>query len=442
MSMEDDDSPNKRLKIAHVNDSNEDISSSHQHQDPSQAGDDDDATNTTTTSIGIQPEQHPPLQPPQLPKRKLRSVFSSNQAIHNITAKHVAANITNSETSNVIPMETDGADAGMGVGVGGETSNVPIIENTNSNTNDDDAVNEDDAEDEDEEIQVTGSNMTNPMTEFPHPRHLCGMHPFDAKFTNSNHKICDKCYCFVCDIPASRCLSWVGNHCHAYNSTEWTSLRKLVSSSQNDVIVLDDDDDDDGNNEMTEEQQRQQRRLSIEQRKTHQARLAQRLTEKYGRNKNTEAVDLDSGVPSPTCSELEEMEHNGYHEEQENNIQMNHQHQHQHPHEYRGRDGSGMEPEQDATMIGQKQRKDARITEVLAHNMRLISNLSLANASTANRTGNGSGNGNVPGSVNGSASDAEGMEKKSREESKMEGDIPQLNLHKSFFVEGVRIGWP
>jgi hypothetical protein len=24
----------------------------------------------------------------------------------------------------------------------------------------------------------------------------------------------------------------------------------------------------------------------------------------------------------------------------------------------------------------------------------------------------------------------------------MDGDIPQLNLHKSFFVEGVRIGWP
>lgn len=32
-------------------------------------------------------------------------------------------------------------------------------------------------------------------------------HPFDSK-ERCNHLLCDKCYCYVCDVPARECQSW------------------------------------------------------------------------------------------------------------------------------------------------------------------------------------------------------------------------------------------
>lgn len=57
-------------------------------------------------------------------------------------------------------------------------------------------------------------------------------------------------------------------------------------------------------------------------------------------------------------------------------------------------------------------------TIVFQHNLRQIRDRIVAEQSTASRVG------------------------KDTSYEKMDGDIPQLNLHKSFFVEGVRIGWP
>jgi hypothetical protein len=67
------------------------------------------------------------------------------------------------------------------------------------------------------------------------------------------------------------------------------------------------------------------------------------------------------------------------------------------------------------TMYGGRQNKDMRITEVLAANLKRAMDLS-------------------------AATDVDAGEKK--KERQMEGDIPQLGLHKSFYMEGVKIGWP
>lgn len=72
------------------------------------------------------------------------------------------------------------------------------------------------------EISILKSTTTNPLTSFPHPRSLCTLHP---------HKIspllfCPKCYCYVCDVPASECKQW-DKHCNAKSGVPvWEQIRK------------------------------------------------------------------------------------------------------------------------------------------------------------------------------------------------------------------------
>ena len=89
---------------------------------------------------------------------------------------------------------------------------------SNSNANDNDNQNRDG----DNEIQVMSSSATNPNVDYPHMRHLCGIYPFDTNQNdadrNSNNKsFCPKCYCVICDILASECKFWEGNHCSAHD---------------------------------------------------------------------------------------------------------------------------------------------------------------------------------------------------------------------------------
>ncbi|XP_039785062.1 uncharacterized protein LOC120651585 isoform X2 [Panicum virgatum] len=41
------------------------------------------------------------------------------------------------------------------------------------------------------------------LRDFPHPRHLCGNFPFDK---TPHESLCGKCYCSLCDVPASNCM--------------------------------------------------------------------------------------------------------------------------------------------------------------------------------------------------------------------------------------------
>ena len=93
-------------------------------------------------------------------------------------------------------------------------------DNNDNNKNDDT---------DDDEIAVTSSNATNPNIDYPHSRNRCGIHSFciisHPRSSNSeeindeneiNVKYCAKCYCYVCDAPASTCNRWMNDHCHAH----------------------------------------------------------------------------------------------------------------------------------------------------------------------------------------------------------------------------------
>ena len=77
----------------------------------------------------------------------------------------------------------------------------------------------------------------------PHQRNHCQTHPFNSQNLNRrNHFICKKCYCFVCDKPASECKEWFdpdrpddlsAHHCNAYLSKtviHWQTKRWLASN--------------------------------------------------------------------------------------------------------------------------------------------------------------------------------------------------------------------
>lgn len=205
-----------------------------------------------------------------------------------------------------------------------------------------------------DDIEVLNDSVTNACSVFPHPRHICGIYPFE----NSSHSsFCEKCYCYVCQIPASECQSWKTSHCNAIDSNIWQQARqqKKTEISPNDdssVIVLQDSED--------------------ENQPSSNNNISPSILE------TTMALN-DTGDP------------------------------YQHHFDDSNRDHDDM--------IGQKPRKDSRITEVLAYNLRRIDNEINAKMSTAQRT-------------------------QVLETEKTSGDIPQLNLQNSFFVEGVRIGWP
>jgi Fanconi anemia group J protein len=211
-----------------------------------------------------------------------------------------------------------------------------------------------------DEIVVVQDSVTNACAILPHPRHICGRYPFD---TEPHKSYCDKCYCYVCQIPASECKMWNNNHCDADDSLLWQRAReqkKMIKESDTDVIELlgDSDDETDGD----------------------------------------PLRHMDSNLLASTeiLQELDQrLEDDPF--------------QHHFDEE--------MKDDNEKDMVGQKPRKDARITEVFAHNLRVLDNEMNAKISALQRT-------------------------KELEIDKMSGDIPQLNLHNSFFVEGVKIGWP
>ena len=84
-----------------------------------------------------------------------------------------------------------------------------------------------DDDDENCEIQICG--ISNPQV-FSHMRQHCTQFPFILNKKkgrkNNNMKICDKCYCYVCDIIASSCKNW-GTHCNASEKgTYWSRMRE------------------------------------------------------------------------------------------------------------------------------------------------------------------------------------------------------------------------
>ncbi|KAH8085601.1 hypothetical protein JL720_7590 [Aureococcus anophagefferens] len=66
---------------------------------------------------------------------------------------------------------------------------------------------------EDEEVQIVGNTGSNPLSDFPHPRHACVVHPFPPGGGRDVDRPaaevhCPRCFCFLCDGPAAECASW------------------------------------------------------------------------------------------------------------------------------------------------------------------------------------------------------------------------------------------
>jgi hypothetical protein len=89
-----------------------------------------------------------------------------------------------------------------------------------------------------EDIEVVG---TKNHVRLPHARQHCTEKPFqnDSGFSEQgrtavNKEICDRCYCYVCDIPASDCKTWLA-HCLATNqgpkAAFWLSRRNALKIS-------------------------------------------------------------------------------------------------------------------------------------------------------------------------------------------------------------------
>ena len=84
---------------------------------------------------------------------------------------------------------------------------------------------EDDEEEED--LMVVGEKA-GILDALPHARPECPTRRFTRDgAAASNALFCPRCYCFVCDIPASECEAWSSSgHCHAFlDAGMWTGER-------------------------------------------------------------------------------------------------------------------------------------------------------------------------------------------------------------------------
>jgi len=74
----------------------------------------------------------------------------------------------------------------------------------------------------DTDVALTGIVGKLANSDYPHSRFDCAIHKFGIA-DDSSH--CEKCYCWVCDIPAKDCSAWA-HHCHAKDTAHyWQSLR-------------------------------------------------------------------------------------------------------------------------------------------------------------------------------------------------------------------------
>lgn len=142
------------------------------------------------------------------PRRNINPYQSRRRAhvsvdSHNEQVRHVRARNTQSIDDDDEVQVVDGA-----------TISQPLT-NSSTTDNDDPSAAQDD-------VCLLGATGPNALEDFPHSRESCVKHPFqDNPLLHCSH-----CYCFVCDIVASACLSW-SQHCHAkYRDVKWRKLRE------------------------------------------------------------------------------------------------------------------------------------------------------------------------------------------------------------------------
>jgi Rad3-related DNA helicase len=89
-----------------------------------------------------------------------------------------------------------------------------------------------DHDNDNDELQIVSSNVVNPNIHLPHKRPDCDVYKFS---TDDPAKFCDNCYCVVCDVPARDCRLWDVDE-HAMHCVE---VPKVTKSRHEDFEILD-----------------------------------------------------------------------------------------------------------------------------------------------------------------------------------------------------------
>lgn len=206
-------------------------------------------------------------------------------------------------------------------------------------------------------------NTTNPNIIYPHARKDCGLHPYK----DDPEKICNNCFCTVCDAPAKDCIHW-NQHCQLQLISKDKKKASRHEHENNrddvDIDVID--------------------LIGIRQASNYLRQRNRRLLERRWQDAIDEII-------------MEE------------------------PPEERERSG---QRDRYGERRREKPNSEMRITEVLAERL-----------SCAVRISDGSMYG-------GNSSNAEDARKSRITQLNMDGDIGRLKLQRTFFVEGVKIGWP
>eukprot|EP00743_Colponemidia_sp_Colp-15_P007749 GILK01008391.1.p1 GENE.GILK01008391.1~~GILK01008391.1.p1 ORF type:complete len:387 (+),score=76.66 GILK01008391.1:75-1235(+) len=67
------------------------------------------------------------------------------------------------------------------------------------------------------------------MASFVHPRHTCIVYQFSSEPAKNNELHCNKCYCYICEVPANQCPQWSFSsqdaHCNGHANVRWRHLK-------------------------------------------------------------------------------------------------------------------------------------------------------------------------------------------------------------------------
>ena len=82
-----------------------------------------------------------------------------------------------------------------------------------------------------EDCYIVGSRGTFPNINFPHLREECGVFFFDSD--DASNLFCSKCFCYVCDVPASICTSWKRHRYARSTHFIWQNMREMIKKFPN-----------------------------------------------------------------------------------------------------------------------------------------------------------------------------------------------------------------
>lgn len=203
-----------------------------------------------------------------------------------------------------------------------------------------------------------------------------------------NASFCDKCFCYVCDLPAKDCPDWA-DHCNAHDGEDiWKAKRQSVRGVPEQELCKAANDDGDDVIEIIDSPRATPLPLrEIPQQRHEISRL------------------LAGGLGSVDDDMMDDFDMGGLYGEKMRNRRQ-----------------------QSSRNSGPGGDRENRIVDVLAANLKKLAQI--------NDDEKG------PTQFNPVTFEPVVIEPPKHAIRKMEGDIPQLNLSTSFIVEGVKIGWP